>query len=46
MLGSKYTSNFSFQVNDLSLEQLNRDGEEEFLSDISFDEEHLLEGCA
>ncbi|XP_067412390.1 RAD52 motif-containing protein 1 [Emydura macquarii macquarii] len=34
------------QVNDLSLEQLNRDGEEEFLSDISFDEEHLLEGCA
>uniref|UniRef100_A0A8C8SRY8 RAD52 motif containing 1 n=1 Tax=Pelusios castaneus TaxID=367368 RepID=A0A8C8SRY8_9SAUR len=32
------------QVNDLSLEQLNHEGEEEFLSDFSFDEEHLLEG--
>ncbi|XP_038241075.1 RAD52 motif-containing protein 1 isoform X4 [Dermochelys coriacea] len=30
------------QINDLSLEQLNL--EEEFLSDFSFDEEHLLEG--
>ncbi|XP_043392543.1 RAD52 motif-containing protein 1 isoform X4 [Chelonia mydas] len=33
------------QVNDLSLEQLNlEEEEEEFLSDFSFDEEHLLEG--
>ncbi|XP_030397464.1 RAD52 motif-containing protein 1 isoform X1 [Gopherus evgoodei] len=32
------------QVNDLSLEQLNLEEEEEFLSDFCFDEEHLLEG--
>ncbi|XP_050791050.1 LOW QUALITY PROTEIN: RAD52 motif-containing protein 1 [Gopherus flavomarginatus] len=31
------------QVNDLSLEQLNLEEEEEFLSDFCFDEEHLLE---
>ncbi|XP_053870127.1 RAD52 motif-containing protein 1 isoform X5 [Malaclemys terrapin pileata] len=32
------------QVNDLSLEQLNLEEEEEFLSDFCFDEGHLLEG--
>ncbi|KAM9112400.1 RAD52 motif-containing protein 1 [Pangshura tecta] len=32
------------QINDLSLEQLNLEDEEEFLSDFCFDEEHLLEG--
>ncbi|KAH1174332.1 RAD52 motif-containing protein 1 isoform X1 [Mauremys mutica] len=32
------------QINDLSLEQLNLEEEEEFLSDFCFDEEHLLEG--
>ncbi|XP_034611971.1 RAD52 motif-containing protein 1 isoform X4 [Trachemys scripta elegans] len=43
-LGFNGWSNRIITVNDLSLEQLNLEEEEEFLSDFCFDEGHLLEG--